>query len=43
MFYAPCSELLEVGIHRHHSIKFKHHLLMKLIILCKPHQNESHI
>jgi hypothetical protein len=43
MFYASCCELLKVGIHRHHSIKFNHHVLMKLIILYKSHRNESPI
>jgi hypothetical protein len=37
MYYAWCSELLNFGICRYHSVKFINHLFVKIIILYKPH------
>jgi hypothetical protein len=43
MFYAPCNKVHNFGTCKHHGKIFNNHLFVKLIILCKPLLNVSHI
>jgi hypothetical protein len=43
MFYAPCNKVHNFGTCKHHGKRFTNHLFVKLIILCKPLLNVSHI
>jgi hypothetical protein len=43
MFYAPRNKVHNFGTCKHHGKRFTNHLFVKLIILCKPLLNVSHI
>ena len=43
MFYALCYKVYNFGICKHHGIRFINCLFVKLIILCRPLLDVSHI
>jgi hypothetical protein len=43
MLYALCNKVHNFGTCKHHGTRFINHLFVKLIILCKPLLNVSHI
>jgi hypothetical protein len=43
MLYASCNKVHNFGTCKHHGTRFINRLFMKLIILCKPLLNVSHI
>jgi hypothetical protein len=43
MLYALCNKVHNFGTCKHHGTRFIYHLFVKLIILCKPLLNVSHI
>ena len=43
MLYSLCNNVNDFGTCKHHGIRFIDHLFVKLIILCKPLLNVSHI
>jgi hypothetical protein len=43
MLYALCNKVHNFGTCKHHGKRFTNHLFVKLIILCKPLLNVSHI
>jgi hypothetical protein len=43
MFYALCNKVYNFGTCKHHGTRFINRLYVKLIILCEPLLNVSHI
>jgi hypothetical protein len=43
MFYALYNKVHNFGTYKHHGTRFINRLFVKLIILCKPLLNASHI